>query len=88
MTFKVVSTAAAEGDVKEIVAFVSKQSIAAAARWLFGFEDILKNLSEFPLRFAVISENQSGGVLYRSYLYHSHRIIYRVDETNSSDSFY
>ena len=82
MAFEVISTPAAESDVREVILYISRQSILAAAKWLMGFEDALEKLSEFPLRFMPFPEEQTGGNLYRSCLYHSHRIIYRVDEAN------
>lgn len=82
MAFKVVSTPEAESDVREVIAYISKQSTVATAKWLMGFEDVLENLNEFPLRFMPFLEEESSDNLYRSCLYYSHRIIYRVDEAN------
>jgi len=41
-------------------------------------------LEELPFRFAIIPEVKSAGVPCRSCFYHSHRIIYRVDESSKT----
>ena len=52
----------------------------AAEKWLIGLVEATKKLSEHPNRFALIPEARLLGTAFRSFTYHSHRVIYWVDE--------
>lgn len=82
MVYKVVSTEPAESDVEEILNYITQNSPEAAIKWWFGFWEVIKCLEDLPFRFALIPEIENTGNSYRSCFYHSHRIIYRIDETN------
>lgn len=84
MAYKVVSTKPAESDVEEIFNYIAQDSPEAALKWWFGFWEKIKRLGDLPFRFALIPEIESAGHPYRSCVYHSHRIIYRIDETNKT----
>jgi plasmid stabilization system protein ParE len=81
MVFRIVPTLPAVEDTEEIVDYIQSDSAEAAAKWLEGLWDMIESLRTMPLRFAVIPESLILNTPYRSCLYHSHRIIYRVDET-------
>ncbi|MEO6908575.1 MAG: type II toxin-antitoxin system RelE/ParE family toxin [Abditibacteriaceae bacterium] len=82
MAFKVVPTRRAKADIHEIVDYIAQDSVSAANTWFSGLWEFTQGLQEFPYRFALIPENKKLGKTYRCCLYHSHRIVYRVDEIN------
>ena len=82
MAYKVRITEPAKSDAYEYSAFIlgRNQSIASAHKWLNDLFDELKSLSDMPNRFAVIPESSELSQEYRSFFFHSHRIIFSVDE--------
>jgi plasmid stabilization system protein ParE len=84
MAFKVILTEPAFRDADEAAGFIAEESLDAARQWLVSFWQLLDTLKELPFRYAVIPEADSIGIAYRGVMYHSHRIIYRIDEERSS----
>lgn len=56
------------------------RSPEAARRWLDGLYAAIKGLDESPARHSVVPEAEELGFPYRSFVYHSHRVVYAVDE--------
>ena|SRR5471030_1325880 len=67
-------------DAKRYAAFIrdEQKSPEAARRWLDGLYAAINKLSEIPNRFTVIPEAEELGFPYRSFVYHSHRVVYEV----------
>lgn len=70
--------------MEEIFNYIAQHSPEAAVKWWLGFWEMVTCLEDLPFRFAFIPEIESAGNSYRSCFYYSHRIIYRVDETNKT----
>ena len=73
----------AKQDAAQYAAFIRDKHKApeAARRWLDGLYSAIGELAEAPSRFSVIPEADELGYPYRSIVYHSHRVIYAVDES-------
>lgn len=84
MAFKVQIVGAAEQDIAEATAFIYDDSPAIADKWLSGLLSAILALSEMPLRFALIPESKELKRPLRGFPYHSHRVVYEVDETTQS----
>ncbi len=80
MKHKIVILSMAEEDAREGAAYIAADSAVAAAKWLTGLELSIESLSEFPNRFSRIPEAGSFNREYRQLHYHSHRIVFFVDE--------
>jgi len=76
----------AEEDALEYASYIQlkEKSNEAAERWLNGLYNQLQGLSELPRRFPVIYEAADLGKEYRSLIYHSHRIIYEVNDSTGT----
>jgi plasmid stabilization system protein ParE len=80
MAFDVYVTRKAQIDIDEYALTIAADSVVAAARWKDGLERLIVSLDTMPGRFSVIQEAARLGRPYRSVNYHSHRIIFRIDE--------
>jgi plasmid stabilization system protein ParE len=82
--FKVIITGPALADIREIAKFISEehQSLTVAAKWTDGLQAEIDKLSEYADKFNPIPEAPIRGIKYRSFQYHSHRVIYHLDERN------
>lgn len=80
MAFKVIVLQRAEADAEEYVQFIAANSRQAAGDWLQGLELEISGLAEMPQRYATIPEQGRFRHLYRHLHYHSHRVIFFVDE--------
>lgn len=80
MAFSIRISAPAQADIDDAFAYIANDSFDAASSWLLGLEEAVLSLSTTPTRFALIPESSDLGVAYRSMIYHSHRVIYRIDE--------
>lgn len=86
LTYRVRVTRAATVDAQEYATFIrdENQSPFAARKWLDGLQAELASLTEMPTRFPVIPEAEELGFPYRSFMYHSHRVIYAVREEDQT----
>ncbi|MCW3061718.1 MAG: plasmid stabilization system protein [Capsulimonas sp.] len=82
MTFRVEITDPAGDDIADAITFISRDSVEAAAKWFAGLQTLIFSLKESPGRFAVVPEAIELQTPYRSALYHSHRIVFRIDDAN------
>lgn len=82
MAYRIGITRSARRDAQEYAAFVrdEQKSPEAARRGLDGLYAAIKELDEAPLRYSVVPEAEELGFPYRSFVYHSHRVVYAVDE--------
>ena len=82
MPYRVQIARTAFMDASEYAAFIrdEHQSPEAAYRWLDGLYTAIAKLDETPNRFPVIPEANELGFPYRSFMYHSHRIVYAVHD--------
>ena len=81
MAFKIQIVEAAQRDMSEATEYIYKDSPATAQKWLLGLAEAIYSLAEMPLRYALIPEAQELKRPLRGFLYHSHRIVYEVDDT-------
>ena len=80
MAFRVIIADPATLDIKDVLDFISRDSKERARAWYFGVRSTVDLLREHPARFATIPESFFGSRLYHQVLYHSRRVIYRIDE--------
>jgi plasmid stabilization system protein ParE len=82
LAYSIQITLPARRDARAYAAFLrdAQHSPDAAARWLNGLYAAIQTLAGAPHRFAVIPEAAELGFPYRAFVYHSHRVIYAVDD--------
>ena len=76
--YKVSITRAAERDLEECVAFISRDNRAAAGKWLGEILDRIGFLEKFPARAPRIPETSAVGGDYRHLVFGNYRIVFRV----------
>ena len=76
--YKVDITHAAEGDLREIFAYISHDDTAAAARWTDEIERQIVSLESFPMRCPVIPESQELGREYRHLVSGNYRTLFKI----------
>ena len=83
LAYSIRITRPARRDAQKYAAFIRDEhhSPEAARRWLDGLFLAIKELLELPQRFSIIPEAEELGFPYRSFVYHSHRVIYAVHES-------
>lgn len=81
MSYRVRTTLAAKRDARENAQFIrlEHKSPNAARRWTEGLLAAIKELSYSPERFPVIPEADDLGMPLRSFVYHSHRVIFSIE---------
>ena len=84
MVYEIVVADSAIEDAKGYAQFILEQSggITAVDTWMTGLERLIESLAEMPTRFKTIEEGDAFMIELRQALYHSHRVIYHVDEVN------
>lgn len=80
MAFRILVLPSAEADIEAYSQHIAKESVEAARAWLQGLEQELNALEEMPHRFAKIPEEGQFRCVYRQAHYHSHRVIFFVDD--------
>ena len=82
MRYRVEISTPAYLDAKDYFVYVKdkKESPEAAARWYLGLFDELKKLADFPKSLPLIPEQHHHRIEIRQFIYHSHRVIFSVDE--------
>ncbi len=84
MTYKVKVSKPAEKDISEAVEFITRDSRSAASKWYDGLWKLIFSLAENPYRFSVIPEVEELGYPFRSAIYHSHRVVFRVEDSSQT----
>ena len=82
MAFRVDITEAALADAEDFVEYVSREKgdTARAERWWNGLLDALFSLEQSPGRGSLVVEAALRTRELRQILYHSHRIVFHLDE--------
>jgi plasmid stabilization system protein ParE len=78
MPFLVVFQPRARSDIAATIAWLARNSKAAAARWRTGLLRIVENLETNPHRYAEAEEAVDLGVDLRQLLYGRRRNVYRI----------
>ena len=61
--------------------WIARDSLEAAHAWSNGLFDLIEHLGDFVAGYALARENEArAGVELREFLYHSHRVIYAIDD--------
>jgi plasmid stabilization system protein ParE len=70
----------AEFDIFEYAQYIKfdRQDALASDRWVDGLDEAIAALAENPEQFNQIPEATKLGFPYRSFNYHSHRVIYAI----------
>jgi plasmid stabilization system protein ParE len=84
MDFSVEMSDPAKPDIDEAFAYIAQDSFEAAVKWCAGLDALILSLEDMHHRFALIPEATALRTQYRSALYHSHRIVYRIEEAKHS----
>ena len=73
----------AQAEAENYLAFIHSQSNdpIAAEEWWTGLLVVLRSLQTMPARCPGLKSAAPDGSIRRQLIYHSHRIIFRVDET-------
>ncbi len=79
-TYTVVFDPNAREEALEAADYIAHFSPANAAKWFQGLEKVIDSLRMMPGRCSQARESQTLGVDLRHYIYHSHRIIFRIEE--------
>ncbi len=80
MAYKIVITKPTETDIEQSFTFIELKSPAAAIAWLNTIQRTIESLNKMPSRGAPISEKVGLKFEYRHLIFHSHRIVFRVEE--------
>jgi toxin ParE1/3/4 len=76
--FRVEITTIAETDAREIWEYISQENVNVANSFLLHLEEKIGTLETFPLRCALVPENQLLGTGYRHLLYGNYRIVFKI----------
>jgi plasmid stabilization system protein ParE len=80
-TYAVVFDPDAQNEAIEAAEYIARTSSSAAgAEWFEGLKAAIGSLSVLPGRCSQARESETLGVDLRHYLYHSHRIIFRIEK--------
>lgn len=82
MIYSVRIQPAALADAEEFVAFIRDQKLEpqAATRWFDGLTEAILSLDTMPMRSPVIPEQKNFDIELRHHDFHSHRIVFHIDE--------
>ncbi len=80
MAHRVITLPQAEADAVEYAEYIAQDSREAAYKWLVGLEEAIESLSDMPERCAVIPEHGMFTRIFRHLHYHSHRIVFFIEE--------
>ena len=81
MPYNVIIQDSATLDAGDYGGWIKQKSGATPAdRWLTGLESLIDSLAEMPTRFRAIDEQEDFDIPLRQVPYHSHRVIYHVNE--------
>ena len=82
MNYKIVVQDSAIADALEYAAYIlqESQSPEAAKRWLDDLEALINGLEKMPKRYGAIPEQGAFKLSLRQVNYHSHRVVYHVDD--------
>jgi plasmid stabilization system protein ParE len=78
MKHRVIVTQTAVADITAQVAYISDDSVMAAARWFDGCLDAIQSLRSMPERCGLATEAETFEREIRQRIYHSYRILFEV----------
>ncbi|MFO0911575.1 MAG: type II toxin-antitoxin system RelE/ParE family toxin [Pirellulales bacterium] len=84
--FTVQITTEVELSIRDAFYYIQQRSPSNALKWLVGLYQAINTLETMPNRCALIREQDAFDEEVRELLYHSHRIIFTVDEGASEVS--
>ena len=84
MAYRVEVTETAESDIDEAITFIAKDSHSATARWHAELWQLILSLKEMPSRFPILQDSDELGHQYRSVVHYSHRVIFRIEDSNNT----
>jgi len=79
-TYVVVFDPHAREEALEAAGYIARFSTPNAAKWFAGLEKAIESLSTMPARCGQARESETLGLDLRQFIYHSHRIIFRIEE--------
>lgn len=79
-TYRVRFQPEAQREALEAADFIAANSPANADKWFDGLVQVIESLRTMPQRCSRARESETLGVELRQYIYHSHRIIFRIEE--------
>jgi toxin ParE1/3/4 len=77
MAFKLIWSASAQPDLKDIAAFIAEDSPSAARRFVKSLFDVVERLADFPESGRVVPEFDDPGI--REVIRRPCRIVYRIN---------
>jgi plasmid stabilization system protein ParE len=77
--YRVLITPMARLDILREVIYIAERSPQNSRKWRTGLAKSIKSLSRMPLRCAEAPEAQFFAEDIRHFIYHSHRVIFRVE---------
>lgn len=82
LAYDVKITDSAVLDAEEYVSYIQfqKREPEAAEQWLRGLISAILSLNELPSRYTLIPEGKRFPFELRQLVFHSHRIVYHIDE--------
>src|SRR5690242_17024151 len=83
LAYRVEIADAALADAEEYVGFIRqvKKEPEAADRWFRGLVSAIRSLEKLPSRCPLIPEAEEFPFELRQLIFHSHRLIFRINET-------
>jgi plasmid stabilization system protein ParE len=79
-TYAVVFDRHAQEEALEAAEYIARNSLANAIEWFSGLDKAIDSLRVMPARCGLARESKTLGTDLRHYVYHSHRIIFRIEE--------
>ena len=70
----------AQGEIQDAAAYIARDSPIAAETWMDGLLEAILDLQDMPFAHAAAREDPNPKHGSRQRLYHSHRIIYTVED--------
>jgi plasmid stabilization system protein ParE len=78
--YRVVFEANVLEDAFEAADYIASKSKARSDAWFEGLRNAVASLTSMPTRCGFARENKDVGEPLRQFIYHSHRIVFQVDE--------
>jgi len=78
--YRVVVVPRVHDQIEVAFEYIFEQSEQNGIRWLQGIFDVIDTLETMPTRCGFVSEKHGFDREIRQFLYHSHRILFEVDE--------
>jgi len=79
-TYEVVFDPDAQREALEAADYIAQTSPHNAEKWFAGLQVAVEGLRRMPKRYGKARESEALGIDLRQHVYHSHRMIFRVEE--------